>query len=80
MWVNRLSQVLSHASIVLASALAALFVIDFFKLGEMAFLANRLTKWMLFALCACVLINAPIQLLSLYRLRALRKYNDLRRR
>jgi hypothetical protein len=48
--VNLISRILSHLTIVLASVLVVLFLIDQAKRGEMSFLANQTTKWMLFAL------------------------------
>lgn len=75
-----ISRVLTHASIVLAGALLTLFIIDRASAGEMGFLANPLSKWMLMLLCCLTLVNAVSHLDSLRKLTIIRKYEKLRRR
>lgn len=79
-WVNLLLRVLSHLTIILASVLVVLFLIDQAKRGEMSFLANQTTKWMLFALALLAILGAVMHLSALARLRAIRKYLELKKR
>ena len=72
--VNIASRILSHLSSVLAAVLAILFLIDRVKRGEMSFLCNDLTKWMLLALCVMTIANSVLHLNSLSKLRAIRRY------
>lgn len=78
LWVNQIARVLSHASLVLACVLAVLFACDFFQFGEMSLLSNRLTKYLLLALCVVVIVSTPLQLKCLSRLRSMRRYEKLR--
>jgi hypothetical protein len=78
--VNLISRILSHLTIVLASVLVVLFLIDQAKRGEMSFLANQTTKWMLFALALLSIAGAAFHLSTLSRLHAIRKYMELRER
>ena len=78
LWGNQIARVLTHLSLVLACVLAVLFVCDFFQFGEMSLLSNRLTKYLLLALCVTVILNTPFQLKSLSRLRSMRRYEKLR--
>ncbi len=75
--VNLIVRILSHLTIVLAGVLAVLFLIDQAKRGEMSFLANQATKWMLLALAILSAFNAVMHLSALARLRALRRYMAL---
>ena len=79
-WVNLLLRILSHLTIVLAAVLTVLFLIDQAKRGEMSFLANQTTKWMLLALALLAIFNAIMHLSALARLRAIRTYMELRER
>ena len=72
--VNLASRVLTHLSIVLSAVLMILFLIDQVKRGEMSFLCNPVTKWMLFSLCVLTIVNSAIHLNSLSKLRVLRRY------
>lgn len=75
-----ISRILTHSSIVLAGALFVLFIIDGINKGEMGFLANPLTKWLLAVLCGITIINAISHLDSLRKLSAIQKYLKLSRR
>ncbi len=78
--VNLILRILSHLIIILSAVLIALFLIDQVKRGEMSFLANQTTKWLLFALAFLSIVNAAFHLTALARLRALRTYMELRER
>jgi len=78
--VNLLLRVLSHLTIVLAAVLVVLFLIDQAKRGEMSFLANQTTKWMLLALALLAIAGAAFHLSALARLRAIRRYQELKER
>ena len=71
---NLIWRIASHITVILAAVLLVLFLIDQATRGEMSFLCNQATKWMLFALCALSILNAVAHLSSLARLRAVRKY------
>lgn len=76
--VNLLLRILSHLTIVLAAVLVVLFLIDRAKRGEMSFLANQTTKWMLLALAVLSIAGAAFHLSALARLRAIRRYMELK--
>ena len=78
--VNLLSRILTHLTIVLAAVLLILFLIDQAKRGEMSFLCNQATKWMLFSLCVLSGVNSVLHLDSLAKLRAIGKYLELSNR
>ena len=78
--VNLLLRILSHLTIILAAVLVVLFLIDQAKRGEMSFLANQTTKWMLLALALFSIAGAVSHLSALARLRAIRKYLELKER
>ena len=78
--VNLIARILSHLTIVLAAVLVVLFLIDQAKRGEMSFLANQTTKWMLLALALLAIADAAFLLSTLARLRAMRKYFSLSKR
>lgn len=76
--VNLLMRILSHLTIVLAVVLIVLFLIDQAKHGEMSFLANQATKWMLLVLALFSIAGAVMHLCALSRLRAIRTYLRLK--
>lgn len=77
-WVNMLSRALSHITIIIVCVFLVLLACDMFLKGEMSFIANPYSKILLLVLCVIAGINSLIQLKCLYRLRALRKYINLR--
>lgn len=78
--VNLILRILSHLTIVYAGVLAVLFLIDQAKRGEMGFLANQATKWMLLLFAVLSAFNAVLHLSALARLRAIRRYMALKER
>jgi hypothetical protein len=76
--VNLFLRILSHLTIVFAGMLAVLFLIDQAKRGEMSFLANQATKWMLLIFAVLSAFNAVMHLSALARLRAMRRYMALK--
>ena len=76
-WVNLLSRVLTHLSIVLSAVMVVVYFCDVYTRGEMSFLANPITKGMLLALCLMVLVNSCIQLYCLAKLRSMQKFEKL---
>lgn len=78
--VHLFLRIISHLTIVLAAILLILFLIDQAKRGEMSFLANQATKWMLLALSLLSIFNAAMHLSALSKLRAASKYLALRRK
>lgn len=76
-WVNIISRVISHLTIVLSCVLGVIYISDLYNRGEMGLLANSMTRHMLFALCVLAIAGALLNLAGLRRLRALRKYFKL---
>ena len=80
MWVNLLSRILSHLTIIIAGVFVVLLACDFFLKGEMSFIANSYSKILLLALCIIAGLNSFIQLSCLEKLRSIRRYMKLKAR
>ncbi|MGI6239837.1 MAG: hypothetical protein ACOYI5_09465 [Christensenellales bacterium] len=72
-------RILNHLTIVLALVLLILFLIDQSLRGEMSFLCNNATKWMLFSLCVLCIFNCAVHLRQLDELRSIRRYLRLQK-
>lgn len=67
-----MKRILAHASVVLSGMILVLLLIDRVN-GSMQFIDNRITKGLLFALCAVALVNGAAAIFETARARARRE-------
>ncbi len=78
--VSLISQLLDHIAIIFCAVLIIIVLVDSFTGGVAGILNDRLTRIYMLVAGATALAACVMNLRSLSRLRAVRRYNKLRRR